>query len=271
MGLFTLKISSKVLGTFSKGVEGSLAVNMSSSATAESYCDATDCTFHQDYSGPVEPGAELSPKCYASTHEKRKPSLRKKLANARKLSPSQLIGIALYEIMAMLMAGILIPWVRFSAFGSVPGKAEAIKDKLFIPQLRVLLQSLLDRGVKVHFPKEGEDADWYREQIGDLVCVRRSFSQRPIEEWHSYTQPSSYVVGTLGDGSEQRIRQCREAAREHKAKTGRPTAVCPAVLCNMANSKRRREGKEPNPGVKCGGTCNLCSDQTYDIVFPLHH
>lgn len=271
MTIFQIKISSKVLGTFSKGAEGSLAVNMSTSATAESYCDNTDCTFHDDYDGPRQPGAEASPKCYANTNEKRKPSLRKKLSVARALLPSQLIGIAIYEIMAVLMAGISIPWVRFCAFGSMPDKETGSKDKLFIPQLRVLLQTLLERKILVHFPKEGEDAEWYREQVGDLVTVRRSFSQRPIEEWHSYTEPSSYVVGAIGQGLVDRVKQCRVAAREHAARTGRRTAVCPAVLTNFANSKRYKRGEQPAKGVKCGETCTLCADKTYDIVFPLHH
>jgi hypothetical protein len=187
------------------------------------------------------------------------------------MHPVLVINMAIDAVMKLLLAGIVIPWFRFSVSGSLPRLTwESLKtDKAFCDALRRLVLLLVENDIPVHLPKEGESAEVYRFLLGDLITVRRSFSQE-IEQWHEYTAgASSVVVGDYGDTRKERIAKARAAAREHEQRTGRRTVVCPAVLSNINNHIRRQEGRPQVSKAQCG-TCTACAVDTFDIVYPKH-
>lgn len=276
-----------VLGSFSKGADGSVSINFGTSGGSN--CSKR-CIHHPD-----SKRANATRKCYAAAVERRadRVQLHEKLKRHERMTAARLCGAALLELQRMERQGKLPPWVRFSTNGSLPMPSSA--GNLFLIQLRSLVQWIVDRGIPVHLPVESHDkAEFYREAIGDLVTVRESL-QTPGS--HTTAQGAvSWVAGADITGKNiraRRIERARQEAKERREATGRKAVVCPAV-CNgwklktaqsQASGALRKHG-ESSPehnetlaqvqnatvaasNAKCGN-CIACSLPSVDIVYPLH-
>lgn len=276
-----------ILGSFSKGTNGSVSINFGMSGGSN--CSKR-CIHHPD-----SKRTNATRKCYAAVVERRadRVQLREKLERHEGLPAYALCGAALRELQEMERKNKLPPWVRFSTNGSLPMTANA--GALFLNQLRTLVKWIVDRGIPVHIPVETRNkAEFYRDAIGDLVTIRES-----LQATGSHTTAEgavSWVAGADITGKNIRARRAersRQEARERREATGRKTIVCPAV-CNgwkmktaqsQASGALRKHG-ENSPEhaetlaqvdiasaaalkAKCGN-CIACSLPSVDVVYPLH-
>ena len=120
-----------VIGTFGKGIQGSVTVNFSQSGGE--HCDDS-CSLKGNG-------------CYACTTERMKPSINVNLIRKESNKENYLAVLASEKAIAKLSNA---PWVRFSAFGSIY-KPDSITPEMF-QHLREIA-SALDHN-KVHFPVE---------------------------------------------------------------------------------------------------------------------
>lgn len=253
-----------VLGYFTKALPGSVSVNFGVSGGKN--CDG-GCLHNPNYDGPTPELADKA--CYAATgeHSFKGAYTLAKLVRHEQWGPAQVIGKATYELQELIRKGQTIPWVRISTNGSIPQPWEA--TPLFISQLRTFLKIALAHGAKIHFPVESAaKAEFYREKVGDLVCVRES-----LQSVDAITETSgavSFVVGAeIVDGPDiyqRRVDAAKAAAKLRKHATGRNTIVCPAVTSSW--KRRTKAGKNSAP-IKCG-LCPLCSNRDADVVYPWH-
>jgi hypothetical protein len=261
-----------VLGTFSKGCAGAVSLNMGVSGGR--HCDS-GCLHH-----PANDGTR-----YAVAVEQRadRSQLAAKLVRHEMSDASIIVGRAIIETTRILFDAS-IPWFRFSTNGSLPQPADARADRRFLPLLRELCGKLVGHSVPVHLPVESADkASFYREAVGDLVCVRESLqiadlSPETIATHAIPSGPVSFTAGksvTAGKDKLRRILAAADAAaRAWSQRTGRRTIVCPAVrvsfLSKYASRLSKAQKEEWRGKAKCG-SCTACANRSVDIVYPAHH
>jgi len=236
-----------VLGTFSKALTGSAALNFGTSGGAN--C-AAGCPYH-----PESTSAAAAPeraRCYAATCERRpdRQALAAKLARHDETEPAALVAVAAHELAAR---GWRLPWFRVSAFGSVPAAVPA--------GFRRMMERLTAAGTPVHLPIEtARKARTYRQALaGSGAVVRESVATR--RRWLSAPGAVSIVAGSMEEPPRDRITAAKRTAAERTAATGRRCIVCPAIA-----AVHLRTG---STGAKCGA-CTACAAAGVDVVYPVH-
>lgn len=234
-----------VLGSFGKGIKGSVSLNFGTSGGDN--CP-TQCPYHpQSTSDHAEPAAA---RCYAATCENRpdRQNLLAKLQRAEIVEGRIVIMAAIRELDRLKNTP---PWFRFSTFGSVP---------ITPPEgLRELVQSL-PRGT-VHLPIYGADTvASYRAAIGDIVTVRESVPIADVLAGHHVGHVST-VVGSMEARPADRLDAAKAIQRAERAR-GRWAVVCPAIAATIL-----RTGSKD---AKCGN-CRACALDIVDtILYPVH-
>lgn len=250
-----------VIGSFGKGVDGSVSINFGVSGGRT--CSKR-CRHHPGSKRRNKTGA-----CYAAKLEKRhdRQQLAAKLLRHDAMPAWKICGIAMIELQDMESRGKLPPWVRFSTNGSLPMPGDV--SSLFRSQLRALVIWLTSRGVPVHLPIEThEKADFYRGIVGDIVTVRESLQDTGSHKTTS--GPVSWVAGSTIHGKNtfrRRVQAARDECRERIQAAGRKAIVCPAVVASFL--ARMKDGTV-NEKAKCG-SCNACSLAHIDICYPMHN
>ena len=237
-----LTINKSVLSTFSKAVNGAVALNFGLSGGAN--CD-TACQYHPKSTSPH--ASDRIARCYAHTCENRgdRKQLKNKLQRHESYTAEAIIDRAILEYKLNKES---IPWVRFSSFGSVPKKVPA--------NFRKLCKAIT---CPIHLPVESHSKyEAYTKAVGDICTVRTSV---PVEDFNNYPHACSTVVGCMSVKPRVRTKMALRVARERKAVTGRITKVCPAIAAVQLRTGSKR--------AKCGA-CTLCADSSIDIVYPVH-
>ena len=242
----TLTVNGRtVLGTFSKGVTGSAALNFGQSGGQN--CDKV-CPFHPESTAPNPDGV----RCYAVRVESRpdRQTLAAKLQRHEQAKPADVVRAADAECKERAYR---LPWFRVSAFGSVPSRVP-------LPLVR-LLWRLADAGTPIHLPVESKaKRARYQSALGDRVAVR--WSAPTPSAFLSEPGIVSTVAGSMDQRPADRVRAARDLAKERRQASGRGCIVCPAVTV-------RHLRKSPSPHAKCGG-CTACADPALDVVYPAH-
>lgn len=237
-----------VLGSFSKGTEGSVTLNFATSGGIN--CDKW-CLYHPASINPLAVTLSTSARCYAHRKETRKDrsQLYAKLKRHEEMPQHLVVSRAMSEVDMLVASGHRIPWFRFSAFGSVPN----------IPPHNFwdLVKRLVTLNIPVHLPVETFDkAKVYRFALGNLnVAVRQSITDPA--QWTTTPGAVSVVAGNMGMKFQQRIALAKTMAAARRTSTGRKTIVCPAVVSRN------------NPKAKCG-SCTACANPEMDVVYPMH-
>ena len=251
-----------IYNSFGKGCDESIALNFDRSSGKN--C-STRCRHHKQ---SIRKNATFA--CYSTTSESFRPSVRDSLEKKGKMSPLEIVGLALIQLgeleVFLEKTGKRLKFHRFSAAGSVPKKSDipVHERKRFENILRLLCSRLVKLGVAVHFPVESrEKFEYYNAIVGDLVTIRLSLQDSESEL--SELRPCSFVVGEQFRSHNcksvklTRIEYARERARERYLKTGRKTIVCPAIVSTFLK-------KAP---IHCG-TCDACANKNIDVIYPLH-
>lgn len=253
-----------ILGTFSKGIDGSVSVNFGVSGGAN--CETT-CQHHPDNDGA----------CYAARAEIRpdRAQLADKLIRHETKPAAYICGRALFELQELISRGKTIPWVRFSTNGSLPKPSKVRRNRLFVTQFRKLVEFCVRNSIPVHIPVESyKKARFYRSLVGDLVTIRESVQNE--KRFRSAVGQVSIAVGH-GLPLRDRVEYAAEVARLRRESMDRKTVVCPAVVSSFnykLNSRgktddEKRELKARYSRAKCGA-CTACSDARIDVVYPIH-
>jgi hypothetical protein len=245
MTLSLPQLPGRILGEFSKGCAGSVALNFDRSGGAN--CDR-GCPYHPQSTSAAAGGA----RCYADRVERRpdRRELAAKLDRHGAAGADAVLAAAERELAA---AAFRVPWFRISSFGSVPPTPPA--------GLRPLLLRLIKAGTPVHFPIEtGRKAARYRRALAGVgVAVRESVAT--MRRWRTAAGAVSIVAGSMDQPPRKRVAEAKRVAAERTARTGRRAIVCPAVA-----ARALRTGSEK---AKCG-ICTACADPSTDIVYPAH-
>ena len=243
-----------VLGSFSKALAGSAALNFGTSGGAN--CD-TGCPYH-----PTSTSNNAAPdvaRCYAAACEARpdRQSLAAKLARHDDTDAVDLITAAMVELS---YRAYRLPWFRISAFGSVPARVPA--------NLRHMLEKLTASGTPVHFPIEtARKASRYRRALDGIdVAVRESVAS--MRRWKTAPDACSIVAGTMQQPPRERIKVAQVVASIRRKATGRRCIVCPAISTSFIRLQRNAKAQAVRP-IKCG-TCTACADPEIDAVYPVH-
>jgi hypothetical protein len=229
------------LGAFSKAKPGSIALNFSESG-------GENCS--------LECEALKNNVCYAVQVEKKKLSVQTSGERKRKLGFEALCKAYKRAIERKTESGEIIPWIRFSAFGSVPNRPlTAPEVQAFVDLVRAFPPC-----TPVHFPVETrEKAERFRALsfAFDLPLVVRESCQSDAraKECLEKGLPSSRIVY---EGSTKRERLANAIAY---AKQTPGATVCPAI----ASTILKRDHK-----VKCG-ECKLCAIGSRTLIlYPQH-
>lgn len=274
-----------VLGSFSKGVPNSAALNFGLSGGVN--CEET-CRHHPNHPNAAENPADA---CYAWLLELRhdRVQLKNKLGRHERLPASEIVGRAQIELEREALYDLAPrPWLRISTAGSLPGRKKALRDSRFVPRFRGLLEFFQKRSGtgRVHLPVESAaKARFYREIVGDLVTVRESLQTPRMtpETIAAHPIPAGPVSFTAGEtepaGPGRRLRVLAAAAAAAAAwarRTGRKTIVCPAVrvsflsrLKSFQRGRSKSEIEQWRAGAKCG-SCRACALAHIDVVYPAH-
>jgi hypothetical protein len=252
-------MASAVLGSYSKGTTSARSLNFGTSGSVD--CDS-GCVHN-----PANP--EGNGDCYAIRVENRadRRQLLAKLIRHQETPPFMLVGKAILEVQELVRKGG-INWLRISTNGAVPPPEKA--TPLFITQLRTLFAICRDANIKVHFPVESRAKfDFYTSKVGDLVAVRLSVHSESEFETASAVCSTSAGQGKLKD----RVSHAKKLAAIRRAKTGRLTVVCPAVVSSFAVKCGSKEDKPALKIIaeksKCGN-CTYCSRNDVDVIYPTH-
>ena len=240
--------SAPVLGTFSKGCAGSVALNFAPSGGVN--CDQA-CPYHPATTSPAAAGDPDPPVCYAVNCEGRySNTLVPKLERHAAAGAAAVVAAADRECAERRYR---LPWFRFSAIGSVPA---AVPDGF-----RRLVARLAAAGTPIHLPIESaRKANRYRRALEGLgVAVRESVTG--LRRWRSAPAACSIVAGSMSDSPRERVEAAKRYAADRTARTGRRCIVCAAVAARFL-----RTGSTL---AKCG-RCTACADPRVDIVFPAH-
>ena len=229
------------LGEFSKGVEGSVALNWSESGG--SYCS-------------VKCEALKRNVCYAVHVEKMKPSVQKSGERKREMGFASLCRAYRLLILRRLAKGKAIPWLRISTFGSVPNRPLTSEEVLaFVDLMRAVPAE-----TPVHFPVESKaKAERFRALAhahGLTYVVRESCqSDDSMIRSNDAGLPSSRIV-YAGTTKRERLENATRLAKSLKN-----ARVCPAIASTI--------NRRPNP-IKCG-QCNFCSRADITtVLYPQH-
>jgi hypothetical protein len=245
MAALTIDGTRPILGTFGKGIKGSVSLNFGTSGGTN--CP-TACPYHPtSTSDHAEPTAA---RCYAAACENRpdRKNLLAKLQRAEDIAGSVVIDAAIHELDKRPSPP---PWFRFSTFGSVP---------ITPPEgLRELVQRLPRN--TVHLPIFGSNTvASYRATIGDVVTVRESVPLADVLAGQ-HTGQVSTVVGSMAIRPADRLTEAKSLQRAERAR-GRKAVICPAISATML-----RTGSK---SAKCGN-CKACAVATVDtIIYPVH-
>ncbi len=138
----------KILGTFGKGLDGSVSINFDVSGGDN--CDRA-CPHH-----PGSSDKSATQACYAVRTEIRpdRAELKRKLERHSQMPAWLVCGRALAELALRVGRGKPVPWVRISTNGSVPQPAAVRHDRTFRTMFRKLLTYCLESGIPVHLPVE---------------------------------------------------------------------------------------------------------------------
>ena len=228
------------LGTFSKAVPNSIALNFSESGgvNCSAKCEA------------LKKGV-----CYAVHTEKMKPSIQVSGQRKREVGFTNLCRAYKAQIQKRLAKGERIPWIRFSTFGSVPNRRLTPKE---LEAVADMVESF-PQGVPVHFPVETkEKAERFRAiaVAFDLnLVIRESCQSDARMRSKDHIGQSSRIV-FKGATKRERLDNAKAIAKSL------PSArVCPAIASTIL--------RRPKP-IKCG-QCTLCAQpQIKTILYPQH-
>ena len=242
--------SPPILGMFSKATKGAKAFNYGSSAGPD--CDKC-CPHHPESISAHAKSADTL--CYAWKVERRhdRQQLQNKLHRHQLTNREHLTALAMAEVDKIKS---VIPWFRFSAFGSVPSLPPS--------NFRQLCQLLEQRNTPLHLPVESVAKTLrYRKELKGLkVAVRRSCgSVRSFVRSSIRANPLSVVAGTMQQSPSDRIVESKRVAAMRTKRTKRKTVVCPAVATIMTGNRSSK--------AKCGN-CVACANPDIDIVYPVH-
>jgi hypothetical protein len=243
-----------VLGTFSKGVESSRALNFARSGGRN--CDR-GCRLHPENSASQEPGA---PRCYADRVEHRpdRQGLAAKLERHEGAGFGAVVAAAWRDLDWL---GWRLDWLRLSSSGSLPMPSDLERGE--VEALRQLLAAFVRRrgAGRVHLPVESRPKAlaWRRALKGVGVVVRESL-QSPAR-WRSAVGAVSIVAGSMATPPRERVEVAKRYARERAHWTGRRVVVCPAVAAQALRTGSRL--------AKCGA-CRACALPGVDVVYPAH-
>lgn len=225
------------LGTFSKAIPNSVALNFSESG-------GTNCSTKCE---ALKKGV-----CYAVHTEKMKPSIQVSGQRKRELGFAQLCKA--YQIKIENLPSPP-PWIRFSTFGSVPNRK---LTPLELEAFADMVQSF-PAGVPVHFPVETrEKAERFRAitMAFDLPIVIRESCQSDARMKSPDNKGQSSRI--VFDGATKRDRLANAVKL---ARTLPDARVCPAIASTILRRPK---------AVKCG-QCTLCAQpQIKTILYPQH-
>lgn len=224
-----------LIGSFGKGIAGSVTVNFAPSGGAN--CDDS-CPLKK------------SRICYAISAESRKPSITVNLERKAADFSGYLSELVSDKAIAKLNAA---PWVRFSAFGS-------IKDPNDISAADTAKLEYIAANIdhtKTHFPVETERKAAFLKSIGFNPRVSAATNLESAESLIiKGFQVSATVQGekrAVGKNKRKHSQKAFDTAAEFRAR-GISAKVCPAIAGS----------------AKCGD-CKLCADKSIDlIIYPMH-
>lgn len=224
-----------LIGSFGKGVSGSVTINFGVSGGAN--CDDS-CELKQS-------GA-----CYAITTEKVKPSITVNLERKENNFNAYLTELNSDKAINKLNNA---PWVRFSAFGSIP-KPESL-SAADIELLSELASKLVNQNM--HFPVETIDKGRLLKSIGFNPRISCASDIAKAESLAIQGLNSSLVIAGAkrATGKNKRLysSEAFAVAKELNSK-GVSAKVCPAIAGS----------------AKCGD-CKMCADSKIStIIYPLH-
>ena len=263
----TIRGRAPTCGTFSKGVDGSVAVSYCTSGGR--FCDCS-CRHH-----PQSTAADPTFACYAVNVENdpRRKALLAKMARHDLIRPDHITGRAVDELQARRNPP---PWLRISTGGSLPPDPGPAMAKQWRRMADYIVENdMLDRH---HIPVEtAHKAAQYR------ALDRRLTIRESAQTWHRWIHgrgAMSTVAGKPGTTFVERIKAARAAAAARREATGRPCGVCPAVVQGfriktwsagkVGAEKRGVAWTKPRPQAAHCGQCKLCSLKDFDTVFPCH-
>lgn len=229
------------LGTFSKAVPHSIALNFSESGgkNCSTTCQALKLGI-----------------CYAIHTEKLKPSIQKSGERKRALGFEETCKAYRTKIEKLVDAGKRIPWIRFSTFGSVPNRPLSKGEIVaFVDLVRTFPSE-----TPVHFPVETkEKAERFRAiaYAFDLQIVVRESCQTHKRALDCLNQgfPASRIIYE-GETKRERLANAQAMAKRIKG-----ASVCPAIAATIL--------KRPHK-VKCG-ECTLCAQTSRTLIlYPQH-
>jgi hypothetical protein len=232
------------LGTFSKALSGAVSLNFAESGGVN--CSPT-CE------------ALIKNVCYAVHTEKMKPSIQKS-GERKRLHGFAPLCDAYREEITRKASKAIIPWIRFSTFGSVPDRELTTEEESAF----VKLVRSFPPDVPVHFPVETrEKAERFRDIAKayalPLVIRESAQSDQRAMESMSSGDPASRIVYE-GKTKRDRLAKAQEIARANPG-----ASVCPAI----ASTILKRPVK-----IKCGsgkGGCTLCSQGNRTLIlYPQH-
>ena len=243
-----------VLGSFSKGAEGSCSLSFCTSGGK--FCDRR-CPHHPQSTVP-----DATRACYAVRTERRpdRQQLRDKLACHERTDPALLVVRALLEVQKMVKTGQRPCWMRISTSGSVPNPSQA--SWAFLYGLRGLMALCNEHGIPVHFPIEtAEKTAFYRDALQQLCVVRESLANE--HQLLTAGGPVAFTAGRRDQTRVERVEECQRLAKARFHHTGRRTLICPAIKSRFWNHN------QVDPRFKCG-KCRACACRSLDILYCLH-
>lgn len=224
-----------LIGSFGKGVPGSVTVNFGISGGKN--CDDS-CTLKQS-------GA-----CYAITTEKVKPSITVNLERKENNITEYLQELTSPKAIAKFNAA---PWIRASAFGSIPSPDKLTDQNL--DSLRTIADNV-DHS-KLHFPVETMDKAQVLRMVGFNPRVSAGTDKQKALSYVIQGFNTSLVVEgpkrAMGKNKRLYSEPAFELSKELNSQ-GITSKVCPAIAGS----------------AKCGA-CKLCADKDIDLIlYPMH-
>ena len=220
-----------LIGSFGKGVQGSITVNFTVSGGR-----------HCDDSCPFKGGV-----CYAETLQKVKPSINVNLTRKESNFSGYLAQLTREKALIKLTDA---PWVRFAAFGSIP--APELWTNNDRENLRKIARAV-SHG-RYHFPVETVAKAQALESLG-FYNVRVSQGQANHALSIGFPVSMSVQGSKMARGKNKReySKPSFELAKQMRSK-GVNAKVCPAIAGS----------------AKCG-QCTLCGDNNVAVViYPTH-
>jgi hypothetical protein len=228
-------------GELSKALNGSVALNFSESGGPQ-------CSDSCPFKGSV---------CYAERLE----TVRTNCdvgGRRRRLAGFESVATAYVEQLERTGSA---PWVRFSAFGSLPHSLSDAGRTFFGRIVRTAVQ--VAGAGRVHVPVESVRKYRLYSAIAGAAGVVVRLSAHTYERAMAHTRKGIAISiverKVAGEKTAARLDRAKETAARFR-KAGRTAMVCPAIAADI-------RGTEP---VKCG-KCKACgSDRVDVVVYPEH-